>query len=112
MTKDNSFRRAWHYLKLAQEYFNDVAKQNPNKVAGSVSKSISDRITWQIRDFKTDPRLPTYASDDFSTELDTDALSIETIAWKLLNCSPAQRDVLESVIDDLIAGVKVTVQIS
>ena len=112
MTKDNSFRRAWHYLKLAQAYFDDVVNEHPNKVAGSVAKRASERITWQIRDFKTDPRLPTYASEDFAEELGTDILSIETIAWKLLNCTTEQRNVLENVLDDLIAGVQVTVQIS
>lgn len=112
MTKDNSFRKAWYYLKNAQIYFNDVVRQHPNKVAGSVSKKISEKITWMIRDFKTDPRLPPYALDDFAEEFNGDVFFFESISRKCLNLTEVQREVLEGVIDDLIAGVKVTIQIS
>ena len=112
MTKDNSFRKAWYYLKNAELFFEDVVRENPNKVAGAVSKRFVQKIQWMFRDFKTDPRLPVYALDDFAAEFEGDVFFFESLSRKCLNLTEAQREVLESVVDDLIAGVKVTVQIS
>ena len=112
MTKDNSFRKAWYYLKNAESYFLDVVREHPNKVAGAVSKNYAARIAWIFKDFKTDIRLPPYALDDFSDEMNGDIFFFESLSRKCLDLTETQRAVLESVIDDLIAGVKVTVQIS
>ena len=112
MTKDNSFRKAFYYLKNAEIFFEDVVRENPGKVAGAVSKRFVEKIQWMFRDFKTDPRLPSYALDDFATEFKGDVLFFESLSSKCLNLTEAQREVLESVVDDFILGIKVTVQIS
>ena len=57
---DNSFRKAFHHLKLAQVYFEDVLREMPKQLAGQISKTCVNKINWLFLNFKSNPNLPRF----------------------------------------------------
>lgn len=106
---DNSFRKAFHHLKLALVYFEDVMREMPRQLAGQVSKTAVDKINWLFFNFKTNPKLPRYAVEEFEKEINTDPLVLESVPelWHKLNTE--QKIILENILTLVIAGEKVTV---
>jgi hypothetical protein len=111
MQKDNSFRKAFYHLKMANEYFRDAQREHPNKVSGAVGKKYGDRTEWMMKDFKSNPLLPGFAIEQWSKEMDSDIMFHESISSKALNLTEKQKEILETIIDQVIAGEEITVKI-
>ncbi len=106
---DNSFRKAFHHLKLALVYFEDVLREMPNQIAGKISKTCIKKIEWLFLNFKTHPQLPRYAVAEFDNEINADPMLIESIPelWHKLNAE--QKSSFENMLISVIAGEKITV---
>ena len=109
MSDDNSFRKAFHNLKLAHIYFEDVEREMPNQIAGKVSKTARQKIDWIFLNFKTNPKLPRYAIEEWDKEINSDPMVLESVPelWHKLNTE--QKVVLENILKSVIAGEKITI---
>lgn len=112
MGKNNSFRKAFHHLKSAKEYFDDAVRDSPRSIAGVCSKKYSERLSWIERDFATNTQLPTDMLEDFKKELNTDILFFESLSQKALQLTQRQKETLELILDNLISGEEITVAIT
>lgn len=108
---DTSFKRAFYHLGMAKEYFEDEMRERPTKVSGDVAKKYRNKIDWIINDFITDVRLPKEGQMQFKRELNGDLMFFESISQKSLQLSEEQRRVIETVIDCVLKGEKITVEI-
>ena len=106
---DNSFRKAFHHLKLSLVYFEDVLRTMPNQIAGRISKTCVTKIEWLFLNFKSHPQLPRYAMDEFNKEINADPMLIESVPelWHKLDAE--QKTVFENMLISVIAGEKITV---
>ena len=112
ITKDHSFRKAFMHVNAAQQYFQDVMREMPGTVASRASETYSKRIDWMLRDFKTNPQMPRYASEDFAAEMQGDIFFHESISLKCLDLSGHQKGMIENIIDDFLLGRETIVQIT
>lgn len=112
MTKDNSFRKAFYHLKMAETYLLDEARERPAKLSGDVCKKYLTKLRWIFQDFITDIRLPKFAQDEFKKELEGDLMFFDSISQKSLNLSEKQRGEIENIIDCCLRGEKVVVDVS
>lgn len=110
-TKDNSFRKAFYHLKMAETYFEDEARERPSKLSGDVCKKYLTKVKWIFNDFTTDIRLPKTAQEEFKTELNGDIMFFDSISSKSLSLSEKQRAIVETIIDCVLKGEKVIVDI-
>ena len=106
---DNSFRKAFHHLKLSLVYFEDVMREMPNQIAGKISKTAVNKINWLFLNFNSNPQLPRYAVDEFKREINTDPMVLESVPelWHKLNT--AQKITLENILTSVISGERITV---
>lgn len=110
-TKDSSFRKAFYHLKMAETYFDDEARERAMKLSGDVSKKYNGKLRWIFNDFITDIRLPKSAQEEFKKDLDGDIMFFDSISRKSLQLSEKQRAVVETIIDCVLKGEKVVVDI-
>ncbi len=110
-TKNSSFRKAFYHLKMAETYFDDEARERPMKLSGDVSKKYNTKLKWIFNDFNTDIRLPKSAQEEFKNELNGDIMFFDSISRKSLELSEKQRAVVENIIDCVLKGEKVIVDI-
>lgn len=109
MDKNNSLRKAFYHLKMAGEYFEDVSRESPNTLAGKLSKIYTRRVKWMENDFKANPQLPRFATEDFKKDINGDILFHESISQKCLQLSVSQKESLEQLIDELLKGETINV---
>lgn len=110
-SKNNSFRKGLYHLKIAEMYLEDEFRERPNKVSGDVCRKYLTKVRWIFNDFNTDIRLPKDAQEDFKKEINGDLLFFESISQKALDLSETQRSVVENIIDCVLRGEKVIVDI-
>ena len=108
MDKNNSLRKAFYHLKMSKEYFEDVAREVPNTLAGKLSEVYRKRLKWIELDFKANPTLPRFAANDFKRDLSGDIMFHESISSKCLQLSESQKEGVENLIDSLLKGEKLT----
>jgi hypothetical protein len=105
---DNSFRKAFYHLKMAEYYYEDTVREDTQSIAGKFAKKCVEKIKWLLMEFKTHPMLPRYAMDDWQKELDGDIMFHEAISRKCMLLSDKQKAAMESALDCLISGEKLT----
>jgi len=112
MNKNHSFRKAFYHLKMALDYFEDTNRTVPATIAGKLSIRYAQRLKWIVNDFATSPKIPAYAADDFKDEMNSDIMFHEAISEKALSLNNDQKVILEGIIDRLVEGATIDVEIN
>lgn len=107
----NSFHKAFYHLQLAKELFDDARRQDPGTIAASVSKKYADKIDWMKRDLTSHPQLPAQVMHNFMVEMADDILFPAAIAEKVLQLPLELRSDFEKVLDMMLAGERITMQV-
>ena len=111
-TKDNSFRKGFSYLRLANEYFMDATRQSPNIPSGILAARYTAKIVWIELDFKSSPKIPSAKFYDLNVDMSTeDSMYLESINRKIALLNTIQKTAVEGVLDMLIAGEETIIQI-
>lgn len=107
----DSLRKEFYHLKMAEEYFSDVVRDEKNRgtIAEKVCRDYSKRVKFIQRDFCSNPQLPADALDGFRKEMNSDIMFHESISAKSLRLQPNQKEAIEAAIDCLLNGEEITV---
>lgn len=100
-----------HHLKLADEYAKDFVRSAPNTRGGHIFKEYSKRINWMLRDVVTYPHFQENVRQGMREEIASDAFSYDSITEKVALLNPEQREVLDVLLDDILKGGTIEINI-
>ena len=95
------------HLKMAQEHFKDFNRDNPNTKGSKLFQTYIDKIEWIYRDFISNPILPPDVTGGIKEEWNSDVFCVTAIVDKVSVLRPDQREMIEEIIDGMIAGEEV-----
>jgi hypothetical protein len=98
-------------LKLADEYMNDFIRSAPNTRGSAIFTDYSRRVNWILRDIITYPFFDDEVRKGVRTEVKSDAFSVPAIFEKIPLLNPEQRQMMEDLVEDILAGKTVTISI-
>jgi hypothetical protein len=98
---------AVHHLRIATEYMDDFVRSSPGSRGGALFKVYSKKVKWILNDILTFPFFSDPVREGIRREMNSDPLAYAAIMERVSLLNPTQREQLESVIEDLIAGKKV-----
>ena len=112
LSKDNSFRKGFSYLRLAKEYFLDATRENGMQGSGILAARYSGKIKWIELDFVSSPKIASAKFYDLNVDMSTDdSMYLESINRKIALLNTIQKTAVEGVLDMLIAGEETIIQI-
>lgn len=100
-----------HHLKLADEFMNDFVRSAPNTRGAVLFQNYSRKIKWILMDIITYPLFDDEVRKGIRAEIESDAFSIPAIVEKVSLLNPEQREMLEGLIEDIIAGKTIEISI-
>lgn len=109
--KGSSIISAIHHLKIAQEFMDDFIRERPTTVIARLFKDYRSKISWMFRDIKSNQHLPEIVRAGINQELNSDVLALPAINEKIALLTPQKREALELIIDELLKGEEIEVEI-
>jgi len=107
----SSIVQSIQHLKLADEFMNDFIRQAPNTRGAYIFNSYSKKVRWILNDIITYPHFDDEVRKGVRTEVKSDAFSVPAIFEKIPLLNPEQRQMLEDLIDDVLAGKTIHIDI-
>lgn len=107
--RDHTFRKAFYHLKQSLNYFEDSIRESPGSLAASVSNKYKGKLDWIFLDFKTNPKFPAYAQDEFAREMENDVMLTDNISQLCLKLNGKQKEAVEGMLESLISGEQITI---
>lgn len=101
-----------HHLKLADEYAKDFVRSAPGTRGAIIFADYSKRINWIFRDVITFPHFGEDVRDGMRKEIQSDAFSYDSLIEKLALLNPDQRETLDSLLDDILKGGTLEINIT
>ena len=100
-----------HHLKLADEYAKDFVRSAPGTRGAVIFDNYSKRIAWIFRDVITYPHFGEEVRDGMRKEIASDAFLYDSLTEKMALLDPEQREMLEGLLDDILRGKTVEINI-
>ena len=101
-----------HHLKLADEYAKDFVRSAPGTRGSVIFADYSKRINWIFRDVITFPHFGDDVREGMRKEIASDAFSYDSLTEKLALLNPEQREVMDGLLDDILRGNTIEVNIT
>ena len=101
-----------HHLKLADEYAKDFVRSAPETRGAVIFGNYSKRLAWIFRDVVTYPHFGEEVREGMRKEIASDAFSYDSLTEKMALMNPEQREMLEALLDDILTGKTVEVNIT
>lgn len=98
-----------HYLRIAKDHAESFRREHPGTRGDYMMKRYCDRIEWIYNDLKTHPFLPSVVSEGIRNEWEADVYAVDANYEKIALLNPEQREVMESILDAVIAGEQIEV---
>lgn len=108
--KTSRIVQALHHIKKAKEFFEDFIREYPNSMGSLVLKRLIKFCDKIYFDLVSTPMLGEETIQAIREEWQSDAFTIDAITEKVALLSPEQRESLESVIDAVLNGEKITIE--
>ena len=108
----SNFITSIHHLRITAEYMDDIVRQAPGSRAAVLFEGYSKKIKWILRDLSTYPYFTDPIRDGIKTEIASDPLTYRAIMERISLLAPQQRDLLEFVIDDLLNGKQIKIEVN
>lgn len=108
----SNFITSIHHLRICSEYMDDIVRQHPGSRAAALFEGYSKKLKWILRDIYTHPHFTDPIRDGIKREIDSDPLTYRAIMERISLLAPAQRDLLELVIDDFLNGKQIKIEIN
>ena len=99
------------HLKIADEFMNDFIRESPSSRGSLIFNSYSRKIKWILKDIITYPYFCDIVRTGLKNEIESDAFSVEAIVDKISLLNPEQRLMVEELIEDVLNGKQIEVQI-
>ena len=106
----SSIMSAIQYIKLAQEFCQDVQRSGHTK-ASKTFKNYEKHLNWIIRDFKTNPLFPDEVRQGLDKELSSDLFALEGLREKIPLIPAEYRVDLEEAVEAILEGRVVKIMI-
>ena len=100
-----------HHLKLADEYAKDFVRENPGTRGAAIFGNYSQKFNWILRDVVTYPHFGDEVREGMRKEIASDSFSYDSIVEKVGLLNPEQRETLESLLDDILKGGTIEVNV-
>ena len=104
MKQGSNIISAIHSLKMAQEHFADFRREFPTSAGAKLFNKYEKRIEWIFSDFLTHPYLDDEVREGVKQEINSDVFCVPAITEKVSLLNPAQREMIEMLIDAALAG--------
>lgn len=95
---------AIHHLKCAYEYMTGFIRDRPGTNAERIGKNYSSRIEWIFKDLVSNPNFPEPVRYGIRKEWESDSFAIQAITEKISLLLPEQRESIENIVDEILAG--------
>ena len=105
-----SFIKFVQYLKISQEFCDDLKRSDPNSLAYKLFNDYSKRIAWIINDILTNPKFSEIVRNELRKEVNSDLLVIGALNDKIHLLPINQREVLENIVDCILRGENIEVE--
>jgi hypothetical protein len=97
---------AIHHLRQAREHFEDFQREHPGSIGAKFFGTIITKIDWIYRHIVSFPKFPPPVVEGIRQEWASDSFQISSIAEKAALLMPAQRELIENVIDQYLNELK------
>lgn len=98
-------------LKRAHDHFESFIREKPGSLAERMFKGYAKRIDWIVNDFLSCPHFPQEVRDGIRGEWLADAFTTIEVHDKIALLPPDRRECLENVIDLLLKGDKLELEV-
>lgn len=98
-------------LKRAHDHWESFVREKPGSLAERMFGMYIRKINWIVQDFLSCPHFPDVVRNGIRKEWNTDPFMTPAIADKAALLSPDQRDAVENVIDLLLSGEKLEIEV-
>jgi len=99
------------HLKISDEFMNDFIRSAPNTRGAVIFKDYSRRLKWILRDIITYPYFDDAVRQGIKVEIQSDAFAVPAIVGKIALLNPGQREMMEDLVDDILKGKTIHVDI-
>ena len=107
----SSIVQSIQHLKQSDEFMNDFIRAAPNTRGAVVFSDYSRRVKWIFNDIITYPHFDDEVRKGIKYEIESDAFSVPAITERVALLNPDQRQILEDMIEDILAGKTIEVSI-
>lgn len=108
--KSSSIMLGFQGIKTSVEHFEDFIREHPGSKGAKLFNGYIKRLLWIKNDLITTPELPEKVIQGIKEEWNSDVFATSAIAEKVALLNPKQRDMVEFIVDKLIEGEKVNVE--
>ena len=112
MKGESDFLAGFQHLHRAHEHWQSFVRERPGGVAERLFGNYCRKIEWIAKDLITCPLFPTIVREGLKTEWNSDAFMVDAIIEKVMVLTPGQREVIETVLDRIIAGEHTIVEVN
>lgn len=98
-------------LKRAHDHWDSFIREKPGSLAERMFKAYIGKINWIVQDFLSCPHFPDIVRNGIRKEWTSDGFAVPAIADKIALLAPDQRDAVENVIDLLLSGEKLEIEV-
>jgi hypothetical protein len=89
----------------------DFIRQAPNTRGAVIFRGYQTKLNWILRDVLTYPHFPDDVRQGLKHEIESDAFAVEAIHDKIPLLNPEQREMLEGLVEDMLAGKTIEIKI-
>lgn len=100
---------AVHCLAQAKAHFESFCREHPATKGERLFSGYGKKIEWIYKDIQTIPVLPDTVRQGIKAEWESDVFSVPAIAEKSALLNPEQREMVELMIDAMLAGEEVQI---
>lgn len=110
MRSSGTFVEVIHHLKIAFEFLESFMRERPGTVGARMARQYCAKINWIYNDLITYPDFPGVVRKGLRDEWNSDPFTSSAINEKLAILDPAQREAVETIIDEILKGQNILVE--
>jgi hypothetical protein len=112
MKGESDFLAGFQHLHRGYDHWQSFVRERPGGVAERLFGNYCRKIEWIAKDLITCPLFPSIVREGLKTEWNSDAFMVDAIIEKVMVLTPGQREVIETVLDRIIAGEHTVVEVN
>jgi hypothetical protein len=107
----SSVVQAIQHVKIADEFMNDFIRSAPTTRGAIIFGQYSRKLRWILSDIITYPHFDDDVRKGIKVEIESDAFSVGAINDLIPLLNPEQREMIEGLIEDILKGKTIEVNI-
>jgi hypothetical protein len=107
----SSVVQAIQHVKIADEFMNDFIRSAPTTRGAIIFGQYSRKLRWILSDIITYPHFDDEVRKGIKVEIESDAFSVGAIKDLIPLLNPEQREMIEDLIEDILKGKTIEVNI-